>query len=239
MHMAVEASLRRLKTDYIDLFYLHLWDGTTEVDEVMRGFEDLIRAGKVLYPGVSNIPAWIAARAQTLAELRGLSPLVSLQILYSLAARAAERDLAPMAASLGIAVTAWSPLAGGVLTGKYRGGVDTKTSRGYPIADQTLRLAEEVQKIAAEAGASPAQIALAWLLGRNAIPVIGARTVSQLADNLGAFDVSIGPETAARLDEVSRMPLGYPQDLLASPFMDRQLFAGERDKLTPPNSIIS
>lgn len=227
MRQSVEASLRRLKTDHLDVCYLHVWDGTTTMDEVMRGFEDLIKEGKVLYPAVSNIPAWIVARGQTMAELRGLSPFVALQIQYSLATRTPERDLIPMADSLGITVVAWAPLGGGILTGKYKTG-DTKTHREMPIRPEVLAMAEEVKKVTEETGATPAQIALSWLLDRNVIPVVGVRSLAQLNDNLGALKVSLDPEAKARLEAAGAPSLGYPHELLLSPFVDNNLFLGDR-----------
>lgn len=239
MHRAAEASLRRLKTEYLDVFYLHVWDGTTPMDEVMRAFEDLIAAGKVLYPAVSNIPAWIVARGQTMAELRGWPPLAALQIQYSLAARTPERDLIPMADSLGITVVAWAPLGGGILTGKYRAGVDTKTNRDMPIRPEVIAMAEEIKKVSGEIGATPAQIALAWLLDRNVIPVVGVRSLAQLSDNLGALKVSISPDAKARLEALGNLPAGYPHELLASPFMDKNIFLGDRNFVQRDGTVIS
>lgn len=238
MVRAVEASLKRMNTDYIDLFYLHLWDGTTSMDEVMRAMDDLVASGKILYVGLSNIPAWIAARAQTMAELRAWAPVAALQIQYSLTARTPERDLIPMCDSLGIAVTAWGPLASGVLSGKYTAGVDTKTNRNSPIRDEVLKVADVVRAVGTRLGASPAQVALAWVLQAGAIPVIGARTLEQLTDNLGAFDVRLDAEAMAQLDEATAIAGGYPHELLASPFM-QQLFAGQREQMIMPGRIVS
>jgi aryl-alcohol dehydrogenase-like predicted oxidoreductase len=239
MHRAIDASLRRLKTDYLDVFYLHVWDGTTPMDEVMRAFEDLIAAGKVLYPAVSNIPAWIVARGQTIAELRGGTPLAALQIQYSLAARTPERDLIPMADSLGITVVAWAPLGGGILTGKYRAGVDKKTNRDMPIRPEVIAMAEEIKKVSHETGATPAQIALAWLLDRNVIPVVGVRSLAQLNDNLGALKVSLPPEAKARVEALGHLPGGYPHELLASPFMDKNIFLGDRNFVQRDGTVVS
>ncbi len=237
MVRAVEASLKRMKTDYIDLFYLHVWDGTTPTEEVMRAMDDLVRSGKILYVGLSNIPAWIVARAQTLAELRAFAPVAALQIQYSLAARTPERDLIPMCDSLGIAVTAWGPLASGVLSGKYKAG-DERTSRNHPIRPEVMKIAEAVGAVGSRLGATPAQVALAWVLQSGAIPVIGARTLAQLNDNLGALDVALDAQAMADLDEATAIAGGYPHELLASPFM-QQLFAGQRDQLIPPGRIVS
>src|SRR5713226_3304472 len=179
MVQALEASLKRLKTDYIDLYWLHIWDQITPIEEVMRAFDDLVRQGKILYAGVSNMPAWIVAKANTLAELRGWTSFVGLQIEYSLIERTPERDLLPMAADLGLGVTAWSPLAGGLLTGKQMEAGGAKDSRqSNPAMQQFMKLdahkenvAREVVAVAREGGHSPAQVALAWLRQRSK-PVI-------------------------------------------------------------------
>ncbi len=240
MLRGVEASLKRLNTDALDLLYLHAWDGTTAVEEVMRAFDDLVRAGKVMYAGISDTPAWQVARMQTLADLRGWSPLVALQVEYSLLQRSVEHELLPMAAALGLGVVAWSPLGGGVLTGKY-GAADltppaeagpTGTRREVAIANgaltpRALDIAAVVRAVAAETGHSAAQIALAWVLHRpdpGAIPIIGVRTLAQLEDNLGAFEVHLTPAQCARLDDASACPAPFPHDFLRSPLVMRNLF---------------
>jgi aryl-alcohol dehydrogenase-like predicted oxidoreductase len=171
MMRAVEASLKRLRTDYIDLYWLHVWDQVTPIDEMMRAFDDLVRQGKILYAGVCNMPAWIVAKANTLADLRGWTSFVGLQIEYSLVERTPERELLPMAADLGLGVTAWSPLASGLLTGKQLEAGGTKESRqNNPAMQQFMKpdarkeqVAREVVAVARETGHSPAQVALAWL----------------------------------------------------------------------------
>ena len=227
---SVEASLRRLGSDYLDLLYLHIWDGTTPVEEVMRGFDDLVRAGKILYAGVSDIPAWQVARMQTLADLRGWTPLVALQIEYSLAQRTVERDLVPMARELGLAVLAWSPLAMGVLTGKYtradlQAAADAGPARpdsarsevAYAhaiLTERAIAIGEVVKDVAQALGASPAQVALAWLLRRGANPIVGARTPAQFEDNLGALELALDPAQLQRLDDASAVELGFPHDFM-------------------------
>ncbi|MGW5866434.1 aldo/keto reductase [Streptomyces sp. NPDC055239] len=227
---SVEASLRQLNTDYIDLLYLHLWDFTTPVDEILRGMDDLVRQGKVLYVAISNTPAWQVSRMQAIADLRGWSPLVALQIEYNLIERTGERDLIPMAREMGLGVIPWSPLAGGVLTGKYSrdeltakdAAVDDGTRKSVTIAGGTLTehnlaIVDVVKEVATELGRTPAQIGLAWTL-RNpdvTVPIIGARTPAQLEDNLGALDVDFTAAQLARLDEVSAIGLGFPHDTLA------------------------
>ena len=241
---SVDASLRRLGTDYIDLLYLHIWDDTTPVDEVMRGFDDLVRQGKLLYAGISDTPAWQVARMQTLAELRGWAPLVALQIEYSLVQRTVERDLVPMADALGLAVAAWSPLGMGVLAGKYRradlarGDRDSVAVRGTRqqvalthdmLSDRNLQIADTVREIAQQLNRSSAQVALAWLLqrpGPGAIPIAGARTLAQFEDNLGALDVRLSPEHLQQLDAASAVPLGFPHDFMRLPVPRNNIFGG-------------
>ncbi len=244
MVRSVEASLQRLGTDYIDLLYLHIWDNLTPFDEVMRAFDDLVRAGKVLYAGVSDTPAWQIARMQTLADLRGWAPLVALQIEHSLIERTVERELLPMARELGLGVLAWSPLASGVLSGKYtRADLDHRKSADSGVTGtrkdvaagngaltaRTLDIADEVSRIAKAQGRSPAQIALAWLLHRSApavMPIIGARTFAQFEDNLGALDVVLDDETLQRLDAVSAVTMGFPHDFMALPMTQGVLSGG-------------
>jgi len=235
MMQAVEASLARLRTDYIDLYLLHIWDRMTPIDEVMRAFDDLVRQGKILYAGVSDMPAWLVSRANTLAELRGWSPFINLQIEYSLMQRTVERDLLPMARSLGIGVTAWSPLAGGLLTGKYKQGLQAAgdsrfaapTMQGRFSSDERrAAITDAVLQVANEAGRSPAQVALAWVLGQNAIPIIGARRLVQLDDNLAAATLTLTPEQLCKLDEVSKVELGFPHDILNSEFVRSLTTAG-------------
>ncbi|MFI6702987.1 aldo/keto reductase [Streptomyces sp. NPDC050509] len=228
---AVETSLRQLNTDYIDLLYLHVWDSTTPVEEILHGLDDLVRQGKVLYVAISNTPAWQISRLQTIADLRGWSPLVALQLEYNLLERTGERDLIPMARELGLGTVLWSPLAGGVLTGKYsRQDLTTSPSGRSDSARKSLNLAlgglternlaivDVVKEVADELGRTPAQVGLAWTLRNPGVtaPVIGARTAEQLRENLGALEVDLTPHQAARLDEVSAIDLGFPHAMLAS-----------------------
>jgi len=214
---ALEASLRRLGTEYVDILWLHAWDYLTPPEEIMRALDDQVRLGKVLYVGISDTPAWVVAHLQTVARLRGWSPFAGLQIPYSLVQREVERELIPMARGLGLGVTAWSPLAGGVLTGKYnRPEAPEQPRRLGEVNEDELTIARQVADIASGLGASPGEVALAWLLGKGVIPILGARTADQLADNLGCLDVELSPAQLARLDEVSAKPLGFPHDFLAS-----------------------
>jgi aryl-alcohol dehydrogenase-like predicted oxidoreductase len=242
MVRSVEASLQRLNTDYIDLLYLHVWDSTTPVEEILRAMDDLVRAGKVLYVGISDTPAWQVARMQAIADLRGWSPLIALQIEYSLIERTVERDLVPMAAELGLGVIPWSPLGSGVLTGKYtRADLDAGAGSGDPVGtrknvaasagsltERGLAIADVVKDVATEIGATPAQVAIAWTLRNPAVssPIIGARTPAQLADNLGALDVRLTDAQVDALEQASAIELGFPHDLLARP-MARSVVFGD------------
>jgi aryl-alcohol dehydrogenase-like predicted oxidoreductase len=241
MVQALGASLKRLKTDYIDLYWLHIWDQITPIEEVMRAFDDLVRQGKILYAGVSDMPAWVVAKAHTLAELRGWTPFVGLQVEYSLIERTPERELLPMAADLGLGVTAWSPLAGGLLTGKQLEAGGTKDSRQSDPAMQQFMasnarkeaVAREVVAVARESGHSPAQVALAWLRQRPepVIPIIGARKLAQVKDNLGCVGVRFDPAHLERLDAVSRIEMGFPHDLFATDMVRSLSAGGMRDQI--------
>ena len=243
MVRSVEESLRRLGTDYIDLLYLHVWDGTTPVEEIMRAMDDLVRAGKVVYLGISDTPAWQVARMQTLAQLRGWAPLVALQIEYSLAERTVERDLIPMAAELGLGVVPWSPLASGVLAGKYtRADLDREVSTdpagtrknvaaaNGALTERTLDIAEVVKDVAKQGGHNPSQVALAWTLLNPAVtaPIMGARTFAQLEDNLGALEVELTESQLADLQRASAIELGFPHDMLARTMTRDLMFGGTR-----------
>jgi len=243
MVQAVEASLKRLKTDYIDLYWLHLWDQITPVEEVMRAFDDLVRQGKVLYVGVSDAAAWWIAQANTLAQLRGWSPFVGLQIEYSLIERTVERELIPMAKAMNIGVTAWSPLAGGVLSGKYHGhnGASTEPARMdsdmmknfKPEQQRADRVVAALKKVSDQLGRSIAQVALAWLQYRPVpvIPIIGARKLSQLQDNLASLDLQLSREQVQALDDASQIDLGFPYSMYAKEFVRAIAYGGLRDKI--------
>jgi len=227
MVRSVEDSLRRLGTDYIDLYYLHVWDGLVPVDEVMRGFDDLVSSGKIVYAGISDTPAWQVARMQTLADLRGWAPLVALQIEHSLIERTVEHDLLPMARELGLGVLAWSPLGSGVLSGKYSR-ADVESHRGKDpwdgtraavasgmgsLTDRSMDIVDVLKEVAAEVGHSPAQTAIAWLLAKQAptiIPILGARTAAQFEENLAALEVSFSEAQLQRLDDISAVSPVFP-----------------------------
>lgn len=236
MVQALEASLKRLKTDYIDLYWLHAWDFTTPVEEVMRSLDDMVCAGKVLYVGISDTPAWIVSQANTLADLRGWSRFVGLQIQYSLIERTVERDLLPMARAFDIGVTPWGVLGSGVLTGKYT--KDGKPAEGRAnimgqVEDRKLEIAQTVVDIAEEIGCSPSQVAMNWVRQQSGVmvPIIGARKVSQVEDNLNCLNYSLTSEQMARLDEVSQIELGFPHEFAQSDMVKDLVFGGTYDQI--------
>jgi aryl-alcohol dehydrogenase-like predicted oxidoreductase len=247
MFQAVEASLKRLRTDYIDLYWMHIWDQLTPAEEVMRGFDDLVRQGKVLYCGISDAPAWWASRASAIAELRGWSPFVALQIEWNLVERTVERELIPMARALGLAITPWSPLASGVLTGKYTHPDGTPKKANEParydaamaeafgaLTPHKHRVAAAVLQVAQETGHSAAQVALNWLRRQSApgapvIPIIGARKFSQFQDNLDCLSWTLSDEHLRRLDEVSAIEAGFPTDFFARETVRTFAYGGARD----------
>ena len=215
---ALEGSLRRLGTDYVDLYWVHIWDTFTPLEETMRALDDQVRAGKVLYVGISDAPAWVIARANTLAELRDWTPFCAIQSQYSLVERNAERELLPMSVNLDIGFTAWGALGTGLLSGKYNKNPesDGRAASWGALNDQRLAVAAAVIDVAEEIAATPAQVALSWVRQRspNMIPVIGARKASQFEDNLGCVDVSLTPEHQDRLDQASAIELGFPYDFI-------------------------
>jgi aryl-alcohol dehydrogenase-like predicted oxidoreductase len=237
---SVETSLRQLDTDRIDLFYLHAWDFTTTPEEVMRGLDDLVRSGKILYVGICNTPAWRVAQMQTLADLRGWSPFVALQIGYSLVERTVEHELLPMARAMGLGVLPWSPLGGGILTGKYsradltdENDASISATRKGIIAssghlnEHALAIADVVGEIAEELGVTRSQVALAWTLQHPAVvsPVMGARTLEQAEDNFGALSVEFTGDQLDRLNRASAIAPIFPENFIGRP-MAQQLIYG-------------
>jgi aryl-alcohol dehydrogenase-like predicted oxidoreductase len=245
MLRSVEESLKRLATDYIDLLFLHVWDETTPVDEILRGFDDLVRQGKVLYIGISDTPAWQIARLQAVAELRGWTQFAALQLEYNLLQRSAERELIPMARALGIGVMPWSPLASGLLSGKYvvaaqanaepAGGRGAMLTAHGMVNERTIAVASSVKRVADELHVTSSQAALAWTLVNPAVaaPMVGARTLRQLEDNLGALEVEFAQAQLAELAAASRFELGFPHDFLQMDFIRAALTGGT--KLRPRN----
>ena len=225
MVSSVEASLRRLKTDRIDVYWAHVSDGVTPIEEIVRGFDDLVRAGKILYAGLSNFPAWRIARAATIAELRGIVPIAGIQVEHSLVQRATEQDLIPAAQALGLGVVAFSPLGGGVLTGKYRTGkTESRRDEAWAGAGfqpentpQRSAIIDTLIAIAAEAGVTPGEIAVAWVAAKGSLPIIGPRTPAQLKSNLAAASLALSPAQVTRLDAVSAISSVYPHTVLDDP----------------------
>ncbi|MBB1258101.1 aldo/keto reductase [Streptomyces alkaliterrae] len=224
---SVEASLKRLGTDHIDLYWAHLPDSVTPVEEILSALDDLIHAGKILHAGLSNFPAWRVSRAATIAELRGLTRLAGVQFEYSLAERGADRELLPMAEALGLGTALWSPLGGGLLTGKYRQSPDGRLSdwEGQAIrvedSEQRTSTVDTLLAVAEECDASAAQVAVAWLRERAArtattmVPVIGPRTVDQLEQYLGALQLELDDAQFDRLEAVSALRPGQPYELIS------------------------
>jgi aryl-alcohol dehydrogenase-like predicted oxidoreductase len=245
MVASVEASLRRLKTDRIDLYWVHFADGMTPVEELLRGFDDLARAGKILYAGISDFPAWRVARAATIAELRGTLPIAGLQVEHSLVERTTEYDLLPMGEALGLGIVAWSPLGGGMLTGKYRQGekgrLEGLKGRVFQAENTPQRSAvlDTVLAIAAELGATPGQVAIAWVAAKGALPIIGPRSLAQLQDNLGAVTTCLTAEQIARLDAASAPPPIFPHGLLGDPGNRRRITGGKLDQLDLPATPVA
>jgi aryl-alcohol dehydrogenase-like predicted oxidoreductase len=234
MMRSVEESLKRLKTDFIDILYLHIWDDLTPIDEVLRGLDDLVKQGKVNYAAISDTPAWVVAKGNTLAELMGWSQFVALQIEYSLLARTPERELIPMAKHFGMTVTPWAPLGGGALTGKYLRG---EPGRIKPESNRRNQRSEAITKvvvaIAEELGVTPGNVALRWTMqqGFSSIPIVGATKLSQLEDNLKTIDVNLTGEHLQKLNEASAIELGFPGDFFREEGVKMNNFGGFYDRV--------
>jgi aryl-alcohol dehydrogenase-like predicted oxidoreductase len=233
---AVAATLQRLGTDYLDLLWVHGWDQLTRIDEVMRALDDLVRRGDVLHVGVSNMPAWLISQANTLAAERGWTPFTAVQMHYNLVERSIESEFFDLCAAQDMAITAWSPLAGGLLTGKFNRDADPEaaadarlTQAEYGpamLASERLEIAEGLARLAQLAGCSAPQLALAWLLQRprgSVIPILGARTLAQFEDNLGCLDVALNQTQIEELDGLAAARLAYPASLFRTPFYRRML----------------
>ncbi len=237
---SLDASLTRLRTDRVDLLWVHAWDATVPIEETMRGLDDVVRAGKVLYVGVSNPPAWVASRANTMAELRGWSPFVGMQVQYSIIERSIEREILPMSRELGIGVTPWSPLGGGLLSGKYartdggsKDAIDEslrRTSNKARQNDRNAAIVATLATVAKESERTPAQVAIRWLLQKPGVSsvILGARTKEQLDDNLQAATFELSGEHMSRLDEAGKIELGYPHDYLRSPTILKFMYGGAK-----------
>lgn len=234
MMRSVDASLKRLNTDFIDLLYLHIWDNLTPVDELMRGLDDLVSMGKVNYIGISDTPAWVIAKANTLAELKGWSKFVALQVEYSLLQRTPERELLPMAADFGLTLVPWAPLAGGALTGKYLKGDPGRIKEGSKrLNERAVAITKEVMTIAAELGVEPAHVALQWTRqqGIACIPIAGATKLEQLDQNLEALKLVLPQEQLERLNQISAIDLGFPGEFFREEGVRNSNYGGYYDRI--------
>lgn len=245
MVASVEASLKRLKTDRIDLLWAHMSDGVTPLEELVRAFDDLVRAGKILYAGLSDFPAWRVARAATIAELRGVAPIAGLQVEHSLVERTTEQELLPAGQALGLGIVAWSPLSGGMLTGKYRQGEKGRAEgfggRVFQAENSAQRTAilDTLIAVAKDVGVTPAEVAIAWVAAKGSLPIIGPRTVAQLENNLSAADVRLSPEHITRLDTVSALPPAFPYTVLSDPETLQGFTGGKLELFDAPGNVVA
>ena len=229
MMRSVEESLKRLKTDFIDLLYLHIWDDLTPIDEVLRGLDDLVKQGKINYAAISDTPAWVVAKGNTLAELMGWSQLIALQVEYSLLARTPERELIPMAKHFGMTVTPWAPLGGGALTGKYLRG---ESGRIKPESNRRSERSEKITKtvieIADELNVAPGNVALKWTMQQSfsSIPIVGATKLGQLEDNLKTVEITLTAQQMQKLNDASAIELGFPGDFFNEAAVKTNNFGG-------------
>lgn len=234
MMRSVEGSLKRLGTEFIDVLYLHIWDDLTPMDEILRGLDDLIKQGKVTYAAISDTPAWIVSKGNTMAELMGWSQFIALQVEYSLIQRTPERDLIPMAKHYGMTVTPWAPLAGGALSGKYlkgdRGRLKPESNR---LNERSEGITKVVVEIAEQMGATPAQVALRWMMQKDfqCIPIAGATKLDQLLDNLKAADIALSEDNMKRLDDASSFVMGFPNDFFKEAGVLMNNYGGFYDRI--------
>jgi aryl-alcohol dehydrogenase-like predicted oxidoreductase len=247
IYRVLHGCLRRLQTDYVDLFYLHAWDRITPLEEVLDTLDALVREGKVRYVGLSNVPAWYLARYQTIADLRGMSRVCALQLEYSLVERNIEREHVPAAIELGAGICPWSPLAGGLLSGKYRRGargvqgggrLKTMQGSGSPVfekfTERNWRILDALLSAARALGRSPAQVALSWIARRPGVvsTIVGATRLDQLEDNLRALEFEIPAELSQKLEEASQPELLYPY-LFFAPVLQSRIHGGMPTRREP------
>jgi aryl-alcohol dehydrogenase-like predicted oxidoreductase len=242
MIQALDKSLDRLDTDYIDIYFVHAWDGLTPIEEIMRALDDQVRFGKILYIGFSDAPAWVVSRANTMAQLRGWTPFTSIQVAYNLVERSAERELMPMAKAMDIGVTVWSPLAGGLLTGKFNAPTQepkrwahTSPMSAPHVNDHNLKIAQAAIDIAFQINRSPSQVAINWIRQKKnqaeLIPIIAGRNVDQFKDDLNCLNFELSPEHMKILDDASAIELGFPYDFLCSDYVQKLIHGDTLDKL--------
>jgi aryl-alcohol dehydrogenase-like predicted oxidoreductase len=237
MNRAVELSLKRTGCEFLDILYLHQWDFTTPSEEIMRGLDDLVRAGKVNYVAVSNAPAWIIARANLMADMMGWSPFIGMQLPYHLLERTSEREMFPMAQALGLGITSWSPLAQGILAGAH-GEADTHTARKAMITPRERAVSSLVVKLAGQIGAKPAQVALAWIRQKaplDVIPVVGADNAAQITDNIASLGLVLDEAVMAELNAATAVELGYPYAHLAMPAFVNMATSHQPERLRMPD----
>ncbi len=247
MVQSVEASLKRLGTDYIDLYWIHAWDYLTPIDEVMRALDDLVSAGKILYAGISDTPAWVVSRANTLADHQGWTPFVASQLEYSLIERSIEPEYFPMSESLDLAICAWSPLGAGVLTGKYTEAgktpegsrLSTSSRKDEILNPHNIAVAKVAHEVAEELAISTVQVALAWMRQRrpNIIPIVGARIASQLEDSMGYINVELSDDQIQRLNSVSNIPQGFPHEFLQRSFCQDIIYGHHANAIAHSRAI--
>jgi aryl-alcohol dehydrogenase-like predicted oxidoreductase len=234
MMRSVEASLKRLQTDFIDVFYLHIWDHTTPMEEVLRGMDDLVSQGKILYPAISDTAAWRVSAANTYAKVKGMQAFAALQIEYSLLQRSADHDLIPMAKHYGMTLAPWAPLAGGALTGKYLKGDKGRIGEGsVRLNERAQNITKEVMAIADEVGTTAGNVALQWTRqqGIECIPIVGATKLSQLQENLGVINIQLSPTHMERLETISAIPQVFPNTFFKEDGVRMATMGGFYDKI--------
>jgi aryl-alcohol dehydrogenase-like predicted oxidoreductase len=234
MMRSVEASLKRLQTDFIDIFYLHIWDHTTPMEEILRGFDDLITQGKILYPAISDTAAWRVSAANTYAQQNGMQPFAALQIEYSLLQRTAEHELLPMAKHYGMTLAPWAPLAGGALTGKYlKGDKGRIGAASVRLNERAQSITKVVMEIADEIGTTASNVALQWTRqqGIECIPIVGATKLSQLEDNLGVINLQLTAEHIEQLNTISAIPQIFPNTFFNEDAVKLATMGGFYDKI--------
>lgn len=243
---SIDASLKRLNVDYLDLYYVHWWDFTTPVEEVQRALDDAITAGKILHFGLSDVPAWVVSRAQTFADIRGVAPVAAMQLEYSLVQRSIEREHIPLAKAHDIAITAWSPLAGGILTGKYNRPQREDSSAKrldsmalQPFDERNRKIAEVVETIAQDRSIAAAEVALAWVLAKGGIPIVGATNKDQMNTNMKAVRLQLDQAALDSLNEASDFELGHPYQMAGWEMAQQLGYAGMLEKIDIPGYPIS